>query len=282
MNNHSIRKIPGTLFKVGINILIMLFSLSCIFPILWLINSSLRDNKDFLGNISALAVNPRFGNYVKALLDGKMGRYFLNSGYLSLVSVVIGIVMAFVVGYFLSRYSFKGRNLIYLLFLSGMIIPTLSLLIPVFMEFKLFGILDKWYTLFLPYIAYSLPMSVILIENFIKTVPVAMDEAAQMEGCTTMDLLFKIVFPLCKPIISAVVIINFMNAWNEFPFALVLLKSDQLLTVSLGIRAFNQIYTMDYTLFMAALVVATIPVMVIYSLFCKKIIEGMTIGAVKG
>jgi ABC-type sugar transport system, permease component len=242
----------------------------------------LRDNKDFLGNISALAVNPRFGNYVKALLDGKMGRYFLNSGYLSLVSVVIGIVMAFVVGYFLSRYSFKGRNLIYLLFLSGMIIPTLSLLIPVFMEFKLFGILDKWYTLFLPYIAYSLPMSVILIENFIKTVPVAMDEAAQMEGCTTMDLLFKIVFPLCKPIISAVVIINFMNAWNEFPFALVLLKSDQLLTVSLGIRAFNQIYTMDYTLFMAALVVATIPVMVIYSLFCKKIIEGMTIGAVKG
>lgn len=282
MNSRLISGAASNVFKIGINILLLLFSLSCIFPIFWLINSSLRENKDFLGNISGLALSPKFDNYTKALIDGTMGRYFLNSGYLSIISVIVGIVMAFVVAYFLSRYSFRGRNFIYLLFLSGMIIPTLSLLIPVFMEFKMLGILDKWYTLFLPYIAYSLPMSVILIESYIKTIPVAMDEAAQMEGCRTIDLLFRIIFPLCKPIISAVVIINFMNTWNEFPFALVLLKSDNLLTVSLGIRAFNQIYTMDYTLFMAALVAATIPVMVVYSLFCKKIIEGMTVGAVKG
>ena len=282
MNRGIVGKLSSGLFSILINIILMLFSLSCIFPVIWLINSSLRSNTDFLGNIAGLAVNPKFSNYAKALTTGRMGLYFINSAYLSIISVIIGVAMAFVVGYFLSRYRFAGRNLIYMLFVSGLIVPTLSLMIPVFMEFKMLGILNKWYTLLMPYIAYYLPMSVILIESFIKTIPVEMDEAAKIEGCKTLELLFMVIFPLARPIISAVIIINSMNVWNEFPFALVLIRSQSLYTVSIGLRGFNQVYTMDYTLFMSALIVATIPIIIVYSMFSKRIIEGMTLGAVKG
>ncbi|BBH23068.1 ABC transporter permease [Paenibacillus baekrokdamisoli] len=270
------------LVKFSINAVVLAFSLSCIFPVLWLINSSLREDKDFLGNITALALDPRFDNYKRAIFTGKMGTYFMNSAYLSIVSVIIGTVLAFIVGYFLSRYRFKGRNLIYLLFLSGMIVPTLSLLIPVFIQFKLLGLGDAWYTLFLPYIAYSLPMSVILIEGFVKTVSYEIEEAAIMEGAKTSDLLFRVMFPLCKPIISTIIIFNFIGTWNEFPFSLILVNNPALRTVSVGLNDFNQMYTTQYTLFMAALVAVTLPVILIYSIFSKYIIQGMTAGAVKG
>lgn len=276
------RRIGGHVFRFLVNFLIMLFSLSCIFPMLWLLNSSLRENNAFMANNLALAVPPFFDNYAKALSSVSFFRSFAFSGLLGIGNVIFVILLTFVVGYFISRYDFRLKKAIWMLFLAGMVIPVLALLIPIFIQFKYLGMLNSPVTLLMTYVAFGMPFAVILVEGYVRTIPRAMDEAAYMEGCTTVQMLTSIIFPMCRPVMSILVITSFMGAWNEFPFSLVLINDPNMRTISLAIRMFNQEHTTDYTLYMAALFLTIIPVIIVYSIFSRRIMEGMTIGAVKG
>lgn len=278
----KVKSILEKLFQLLVNLVIMMFALSCVVPLLWMLNSSLKTNGDFMADSISLAVKPYFQNYVDVFVNGKLWQYFLNSMLLSVLNVLFTVFLSFIMGYFLSRYKFRLRNTLYLLFIMGMVIPILSLLIPVFIQFNFLDLLDHRLTLLMPYIAFSMPLSVILVENYVKAIPVELDEAAYMEGSSTWNMLMKIIFPMCTPIISILVITSFINAWNEFPFSLVLIRSEHLRTISIGIRMFNSQHTVNYTLYMAALVITVLPILVIYIAFSKKIMEGMTVGAIKG
>lgn len=277
-----IKRMGFNIYKILVNIIVGVFSLSCIFPIVWMINSAFKTNSEFMSDSLGLAISLNFENFVKAVETGGFMQNFVNSAFLSIINVVVTILCAFIVAYFVSRYEFRFRNIIYLLMVSGMVIPVLSLLIPIFIQFKSLGLLNKWYTLVMPYAAFSMPFAVIIIENYVRSIPREMDEAAYLEGATTFQLLKDIIFPMCAPVLSIVVINSFINAWNEFPFALVLNSDKNLRTLSLGIRMFNSEHTVNYPLFIAALLISIVPVIIIYSLFSKKIMEGMTVGAVKG
>ena len=277
-----IKKAGGNIFKILTNALICFFSLTCIFPIVWMFISALKTNSEFMSSSLSLPANPNFGNFLKALQAGGFLRSFANSAILAGINVVLTVICSFVVAYFLSRYKFFLRNFIYLLFVAGMVIPTLSLMIPVFVEFKILNLLNKPYTLIMPYLAFAMPFSVIVVENDIASIPREMDEAAYMEGCTTFQLLRKIIFPMCSPILAIVVITSFINAWNEFPFSLVLVNDESLRTISLAIRMFNSEHTINYPLYIGALLISILPILIIYSFFSKKVMEGMTMGAVKG
>lgn len=277
-----IKKVGGNFFKVITNLMVGVFSLSCIFPIIWMFMSALKTNTEFMSDSLALPANPDFGNFVKAIQAGGFLRSFTNSAILAVINVVLTVICSFVVAYFLSRYKFFLRDFIYLLFVAGMVIPTLSLLIPIFVEFKVLNLLNKPYTLIMPYLAFAMPFSVIVVENYITSIPREMDEAAYMEGCSTFQLLRKIIFPMCSPILAIVVITSFINAWNEFPFSLVLENDENMRTISLAIRMFNSEHTIDYPLYIGALLISILPIMLIYMMFSKKVMEGMTMGAVKG
>lgn len=265
-----------------VNVIVWIFSLSCIFPVLWMLNSALKTNEEFMRSSLSIASHPDFSNIIKALQAGGFFRCFLNSAVLGMVNVCLTVVFSFVVAYFVSRYRFRFRNTIYLLFVAGMVIPTLSLLIPVFVQFKTLHLLNHSYTLIMPYVAFSMPFGVIVTENYISSIPVEMDEAAYLEGASTTQLLTKIIFPMCKPSLAIVVITSFINAWNEFPFSLVLVNDESLRTISLAIRMFNSEHTINYPLYISALLISILPVVVIYMIFSKQIMEGMTMGAVKG
>ncbi|GHU64433.1 ABC transporter permease [Spirochaetia bacterium] len=270
------------LFHFLINAIIMVFSLSCIFPIFWMINASLRDNRDFMADPTGIVKIPLFHNYIDALLTGNLWRAFLNSAYLSILTVLLVILFSFVVGFMISRYHFIGSRIIYILFLAGMLVPILSLMIPVFIEFKTLGIANQWFTLLFPYTAFGLSLAVILMENFIKTLPVELDEAAYLEGSGTLPLMFRIIFPLTRPILFVITITSFIGAWNEYPFSLILVSNMNLRTISIGIRLFGQAHSFNYTLYFAALVISIAPILVLYSCFSKHIVKGMTMGAIKG
>ena len=276
------KKAFGGVFHLAVNALTMAFSISCIFPILWMINAALRDNADFMARPLGLAEAPQFHNFWDALMTGNLWRSFLTSGYLSLITVALSVMFSFVVGFMVSRYRFRGSRLTYLLFLSGMVIPILSLMIPVFIEFKTLNLLDHWYTLLFPYVAFSMPLSVILMENYVKTIPIEMDEAAYLEGCGTLSMMFRIAFPLCRPMASVIVITSFIGAWNEYPFSLILVSKEAYRAISIGIRFFGQEHTFNYTLYFAALVISIAPILILYSLLSKFVVQGMTMGAVKG
>ncbi|MCB7318343.1 carbohydrate ABC transporter permease [Lacrimispora sp. 210928-DFI.3.58] len=276
--NKLVRTVQG-LFA---NLFVWIFSITCIFPIIWMLYSSLKTDREFSLDILSLPRKPFFENYSKAIAEGNIGSYFSNSMFNTVITVAIVIVISFVTGYCISRFEFKGKRLIYAMFLSGMLIPIYALLIPIFVEFKAMGLLNKRYTLILPYIAFALPVGVFLVESCMYGIPIEIEEAACIDGSSFLNTMFTIVMPMCKPVLSTCAILTFLNTWNEFPLALVLIRSNALKTMPIGLTNFVGSYTVNYPLMLAALVVSTLPVIIMYLLFYNQIMKGMTAGAVKG
>lgn len=266
----------------AVNALLVLVSVSCIFPLVWMGYSSLKTSTEFNRSITALPEAPRFDNYAIAWTTAHMGRYLMNSAFNAVVSLVAVLAIAFVSAYFLARVRFRGRNLVYGIFMFGMLIPVHALLIPLFIQFNRFGLYDRRGTLLLPYIAFGLPVAIFLIEGYLKTIPREIEESAVIDGCGLARNLAAIVLPIAQPIIVTVGILQFFGKWSEFSFALVLVNSEAYKTVPLGLLNFSTQYTVDYPLKMAALILAVLPVLAIYILNSKRIIDGITAGAVKG
>ena len=268
--------------KVIANVVVMIFSITCIYPIIWMLYSSVNSNQEFYRNILSLPKEIHLENFIEAFKLGKLGLYSLNSLFNAVVSCTLIIIFSFIIAYFIARFKFRGRKILYMTFLFGMLVPIHALLVPVFIQYKDLGLFDNRFTLIIPYVAFGLPFSIFLLEGFIKSVPKELEEAALIDGSSFFSTMFRIVFPVCKPTLITVGILSFLDAWNEFPFALVLIKSDELKTISLGLLNFNGQYSTNYPVQMAGLLLAMLPIVIIYIFVNKKIIEGMTAGAVKG
>jgi raffinose/stachyose/melibiose transport system permease protein len=173
------------------------------------------------------------------------------------------------------------KKFLYVMFLSGMLIPVYSLLVPVFIEMKVLGLQENVYALAVLYAAFGLPLAIFLITSYASTIPKEIEEAAIIDGASYSRLYYRILMPMCLPILGTVLILTFLNAWNEFPFALVL-TGKETKTIPIGLTYFTGMYTVNYTQLMAGLSIATLPVVVVYFAFYKKIVAGMVAGAVKG
>ena len=281
MNNHlgKISKITGTII---INTLVMLFSIFCIFPFIWIIYSAFKTEEEFALSIITLPKKLNWDNFIKAINTGQMGEFAFNSFFNSIIVLVFVVIASFIVAYFLSRFRFKGRNFIYGLFVAAILIPVHSLMVPIFIEYRNVGMLNNRFTLLPVYFSFGLPISVFLIESFIGSIPIELEEAAIIDGCSIGRTMFTIIMPLCRPVLATVIILSFMGTWNEFPFALVLIKDNALKTIPVGLRNFQGAHSARYTEFLAGLTISLMPVIIVYSIFYKKIIVGMTAGTVKG
>jgi len=269
------KKVGKSIGKVICNAVLLLFSFSCIFPMVWIFYSSFKTQAEFTQSSTALPQALNLKNYISVFTQTKLGMYMLNSARNTILS-------SFLAGYVLSRYRFRGRSLIYNYFIMGMLIPVHALLVPMYVQLRQSGLTNHWYTLLFPYVAFGLPISIMLIESYIASIPKELEEAASIDGCGFFRCLFQIVFPLAMPILSTVAIIQFFAVWNEFSFSLILVNSDTLRTVPVGLTMFKSAYTVDYPRLMAGIMTTTLPVMILYFVFSKRIIEGMVAGAVKG
>ena len=276
------KKVGKSIGKVICNGLLLVFSFSCIFPMVWIFYSSFKTQAEFTQSSTALPQALNLKNYISVFTQTKLGMYMLNSARNTILSVLIIIVFSFLAGYVLSRYRFRGRSLIYNYFIMGMLIPVHALLVPMYVQLRQSGLTNHWYTLLFPYVAFGLPISIMLIESYIASIPKELEEAAAIDGCGFFRCLFQIVFPLAMPILSTVAIIQFFAVWNEFSFSLILVNSDTLRTVPVGLTMFKSAYTVDYPRLMAGIMTTTLPVMILCFVFSKRIIEGMVAGAVKG
>ena len=278
---HKVRK---GIASVIMNVILIIFSLSCIFPIVWMVYSSLKEKRVFNADIMGLPKNPTLINYIKILSnkDYHLGQSMMNSVRTTVISIVLIIIFSFIVGYILARVHFKLNRILYVMFLMGMLIPIHSLLVPIYVVFKRCGISNHWFTLLLPYVSFGLPMGIFLVEGFVKTVPVDLEEAAAIDGSSFSHTLWNIIFPICRPILVTVAIIQVFSCWNEFSFALVLIKDVGLQTVPLALTQFKGQFASDYPKQMAAMLITMAPIVVLYFAFSKQIINGMVAGAVKG
>lgn len=276
------RRTGNKLTKGFFNLILIIFSFTCIFPIIWIFYSSFKTQSEFMQSSTALPEAFNLKNYVSVFTQTNILQYILNSLRNTGLSVAIIVIVSFLAGYVLARYGFKGRAVIYNYFIMGMLIPIHALLVPMYVQFQQNSLTNHWYTLLFPYVAFGLPISIMLIESYISTIPRELEEAAAIDGCGFFGTIFRIVFPLAGPILATVAIIQFFAVWNEFSFALILVSKDTLRTVPVGLTMFKAAYTVDYPRLMAGILVTMFPVMVLYFVFSKRIIEGMVAGAVKG
>ena len=277
-------KVKKGFLAVFMNLILWIFSLSCIFPIVWMIYSSLKEKRAFNADIIGLPKSPTLVNYIRILSnpDYHLAQSMWNSLRTTVLSIILIIAFSFIVGYILARVRFKLNRVLYIMFLMGMLIPIHSLLVPIYVVFKRCGISNQWFTLLLPYVSFGLPMGIFLVEGFVKTVPVDLEEAAAIDGSSFSHTLWNIIFPICRPILVTVAIIQVFSCWNEFSFALVLIKDVGLQTVPLALTQFKGQFASDYPKQMAAMLITMAPIVVLYFAFSKQIINGMVAGAVKG
>ena len=279
----------GEKVKTGIlgfflNFLMLLFSISCIFPLVWMFYSSLKTKRVFNADIMGLPKEPTFSNYQKIMTNAgyHIGQSMWASVRTNVISIFFIALFGFIVGYILSRIKFKGNRLLYVMFLMGMLIPVHSLLVPIYVVFNKTGLGNQWFTLIIPYVAFGMPIAVFLVEGFIKAIPVELEEAAAIDGSSFTRTLFSIILPVAKPILVTIAIIQTFSCWNEFSFALVLIKDVKLQTVPLAMTMFKGQFASDYPKIMSAMLTTMAPVVVLYFAFSKQIIKGMVAGAVKG
>lgn len=274
---------PGSLpGKVAVNAILMIFSITCIFPPIWLFYSSMKTNSEFYSNPIALPSSFNMDGYLNVLQKSDMLKWMGNTVRNTVLSLLLILLIGFVVGYFVARFKFRGRNFLYSYFLLGMLIPIHALMVPMYVLFTKTGLGDSWFTLIFPYTAFGIPIAVFLVESYVRNVPKELEEAAAIDGSSFSRTLFSIILPVCKPILVTIGIIQFFSLWNEFTFSLILISDENLKTVSVGLTIFKGQYGTDYPQMMAAMFLAILPAILLYFAFSKQIIKGMVAGAVKG
>ena len=269
--------VPG----IVVNALLIAFAITTIFPMLWVVYNSLKSTGEFARSIFALPSEPTLAAYANIFERGTVFTALWNSVFYSVVSTALIVVLAYSIGYALARFEFRGRSLVFSFFVLGLLLPIPALLVPVFMQYRGIGILDTQFVLLIPYTAFGLSLAVFLIEGYIRKIPVELDEAAHVDGASLFTIMFVIVFPICRPIIATVTLLSFLHSWNEFAFATTLIRDEAYKPIPLWLRTFGGQYATDYPGLMAGMVIASIPVIVLFLFFREKIVEGFAGGAVK-
>jgi raffinose/stachyose/melibiose transport system permease protein len=253
-------------------------------PLLWIMLLSFESNNAILSDpfsVTELSLS----NYRMALSTLDLLLMYRNTFILALGSVPVGIVISFMASYALSRMFFKWRRLQLALrycFLGGLAVPVYILLFPVYRLDVELGVYGTYLSLILPYIAVSISFNMLLFTGFLADFPAELEQAAIVDGCGLFTLCTRVVFPLMRPVVATLLIFNTIYVWNEFPFAVTLINKASLTTVSLGISQFQGVWNVDYGAMMASTVLVLIPQLIVYAIFQRQIVAGMTAGAVKG
>lgn len=253
-----------------------------IMPLIWVVITSFKTNKEYVMNSYALPQHWEFDNFTKAFNQINMPILFKNSIVVCCLSVVIVILITAMAAYVIARFNFKFGKFCNTYFIIGMMIPLNSAIIPLFISFSKLKLTNSLLGLVIPYVAFQIPMGIFLIGNYMRSLPNELEESAMIDGCSSVKIFYKIIFPLCKPIFATFGIITFITNWNEFLFALVLLTSPEYQTIPIGLASFKGEHSFDTPVMLAAVLMTIIPVIILYIAFHKQIISGMTSGAVKG
>ena len=268
--------------KIFLYTILSIYGLITVLPLLWMGIISLKTSDEIFLKPFALPETLHFENYTKAWKLVNIGELMGNSIFVTTVATLIAILVSILASYALARIKFKLKFHIYIFFLFGIMIPVYTVMFPVFMLNKMLNLGDTYIALIGPYIAFSIPINILILVGFMKNIPTAIEESAFLDGAGLWKILISIVIPILKPAIATVAILNFLNNWNEFVLSLVLISKSTMKTLPVGIASIAGQYTSNYEIMAAGLMFAVVPVMLFYIILQKYIVEGMTAGAVKG
>lgn len=264
-------------------ILLGLFLVVVIFPFYWQFLTSLKPAREITEmNLLPNLKTASFTAYHFIMTERPFLRYMFNSLMVALITTSIAVLISCMASYALARLNFKGKGLILSGILAISMFPNISMISPIYMTISQMGLRNTWWALIIPNLSFAMPLSVWYLTTFFRTIPYELEEAAKVDGCTPLQALVKVIVPLVVPGTFTTAILIFIQAWNEYLFALTINTDDWWRTVTVGITMFRGEYTMPWVEQAAAIVTVTVPVAVVVFMLQKYIISGLTTGAVKG
>lgn len=280
MNTHMTNKklLINTFFYASLIILSVLW----LTPMLTLIFTAIKTNKDFFNGAGLFSIpkSIAWNNFSKAMMKGNLLIYMKNDLIISCLKVPLGIFIEALAAYGLTRLDIKHKTAIFIFFLIGMMLPIQVALVPINIAYTKLHLLNTYFGLFYVYLGFGISFGILILRGFFLGIPKEMDEAAELEGCSKWKIFYKIILPIAKSAIATLIITDFLATWNEYLLASVIINDNKLKTVPIGLMTFVGEHGTDYGYLCAGVLISVIPVIIVYLIFQKNFVEGMS-GAVK-
>jgi multiple sugar transport system permease protein len=266
--------------NILVHLVLVLVGIIFIIPFIWMASTSLKDNIEvYTRPLAIIPEKLRFDNYQQAFELVPFGRFYINTIILTTGRVIGQVILASLAGYSFARLRFPGRNFLFVLVLGIMMVPYMVTIIPRFMILLRLNWLDTYWGLIIPGLADA--FGVFLLRQFYLSFPQDLIDAAEMDGCNPLQTFMRVAFPLARPTLAAYAFLVIMWSWNDFLWPLIVVSSTKMLTISLGIQLFQNQYTKNLAVMMAAATISIFPIMVVFILAQKYIIEGITMSGLK-
>lgn len=250
-------------------------------PLMWMVMSSFKTNSEIFSSPLSLPTSIDFSTWVDAWVVGNLGRYVFNSLFITSLSVLTILVFSALAAYAFSVFDFKGKGILFAMFAIGLLMPIQSYFIAQNSLFELLSIKGHRWTLIVPYAAMGIPLAIYLLKVYLDGVPRQLFDAARIDGASDMRMFSVLVLPMLRPGLATVAVFSILATWNEFLLALLYVTNDAYKTIPTGLLAFSSRYVTDYQLLFSALTIVTLPMIVIYVIFHRQVIAGITDGSLK-
>ena len=273
----------GALNSALFYVFLFLFVLVSMFPLIWIFKMSIITKSElFASPPTILPQSPTGGEYTQIFSDPAFQKALLNSAIISGVTTVICLFFGSIAAYAIARLRFRFKSPVMTLILAISFFPHVAIIAPLFIQFSAFGLIDTYWSAIIADVVFALPLTVWLLVAFFRELPKDLEEAAKVDGATTIQAFRKVIVPLAAPGVFTTAILTFIQAWNEFLFATTFLFTPDTQPVTVVIPNFASQYTVDYGAQAAAAVVVTVPLVILVLIFQRRIVSGLTAGAVKG
>lgn len=273
------KKPAAAFFKYAV---LILFALVALVPICVMWMAALKSSAEIFKDPFSLPTVLHWENLLKAWTVGRFRQYLGNSIIITIPTVCGVVALSCLAGYAFGRLKFFGSKWLFFSFLLGLMVPFQSIMIPMYYDLKDFRLLGTYWAMILPATALGLPFGIFLMQAFFRGLPSDLADAARVDGCSEFGVFFKIMLPLAGPAVSTLLVFQFMWTWNAFLMPLLFLNEESLRPIALGLMFFSGRYTTNYGLVAAGITLATLPLIVIYIIFQRQFIRGLTAGALKG
>jgi len=272
--------VPAALVRY---LLLIIGALIMVTPFVYMISTS------FKAQAYVLTIPPQFiphpattDNYSDAWSSQDFSRYFVNSIIVAVITTAVSLLLSSMMAYAFARFEFPGRELMFRVLLLGLMVPAIMLIIPQFILAKYLGLLDSMTGLIVFYVAGSLSLNTFLLRGFFESIPAELDQAMQVDGAGAWVRYHRLILPLAKPALATATIFTFLASWDEFPWALTIIDTPSKRTLPLAIQLFQGQNATQWGLVFAASLIAVVPVIVVFLVFQRYFVQGLTSGAVKG
>lgn len=278
--NRNVKR--GLVISLRVIILLFFFVLVAL-PIYWMVACSFKGSKEILDLVNVTYYPKEFTiqNYLDLFAQYNYGTLLKNSLVVSVASALVVTFFSLFGGYGLARFKFAGKNAVVLFFLVTQMIPGILVIIPVYVAYTKLGLVNTHLGLFIYYVAVNLPFCAVTMRSFFERIPATLEESAKIDGCTKMQALFKIVFPIMFPGIVSVFAFGFIGAWNELIAGTIFISTPDMWTIPVGLKTMIGKYNVEWGMLMAGGVMALLPTAVLFAVMQRFIVDGMTAGAVK-